>query len=62
LRKSPRFDGRTGLEDNIKFDRERLARKAVPNWSPRVRDLCGKYGRHAATPKAAREILCLRPA
>src|SRR5262249_24227244 len=51
---------RTGLEDNIKFDRERLA-KSNAELVARVRDLCGEYDRHAATPTEARNILGLAP-
>jgi 3-keto-5-aminohexanoate cleavage enzyme len=49
---------RTGLEDNIKFDRERLA-KSNAELVARLHDLCGKYGRHAASPEQARQILKL---
>src|SRR5919198_3623384 len=47
---------RTGLEDNIKFDRHRLA-SSNAELVARLRDLCGKHGRHAASPKEARAIL-----
>ena len=49
---------RTGLEDNIKFDKDRLA-KSNAELVARLRDLCGNYGRHAASPKEARAILGL---
>ena len=49
---------RTGLEDNIKFDKDRLARSNAELVS-RVAELCGKYGRHAASPAEARQILKL---
>ena len=49
---------RTGLEDNIKFDRDRLA-KSNAELVRRLRDLCGQYGRHAASPKEARNVLGL---
>jgi 3-keto-5-aminohexanoate cleavage enzyme len=49
---------RTGLEDNIKFDRDRLA-KSNAELVGRLRDLCGDYGRHAASPQEARSILGL---
>jgi 3-keto-5-aminohexanoate cleavage enzyme len=49
---------RTGLEDNIKFDRDRLA-KSNAELVGRLRDLCGNYGRHAASPQEARAILRL---
>jgi 3-keto-5-aminohexanoate cleavage enzyme len=51
---------RTGLEDNIKFDRERLA-KSNAELVARVRDLCGEYDRRAATAAEARNILGLAP-
>ena len=38
----------TRTQDNIKFDRERLA-KSNAELVARLRDLCGKFGRHAAT-------------
>ena len=50
---------RTGLEDNIKFDRTRLA-KSNAELVARLRDLCGEFGRHAASPREAREILGLK--
>ncbi len=49
---------RTGLEDNIKFDKDRLARSNAELVS-RVADLCAQYGRHAASPVEARKILQL---
>ncbi|MEC9368465.1 MAG: 3-keto-5-aminohexanoate cleavage protein [Pseudomonadota bacterium] len=52
---------RTGLEDNIKFDKDRLA-KSNAELVARVADICAEYGRRPATPKEAREILRLRPA
>jgi uncharacterized protein (DUF849 family) len=52
---------RTGLEDNVRFVRERLA-KSNAELVGRLRDLCGKYGRRAATAKEARAILNLAPA
>ena len=51
---------RTGLEDNIKFDRERLA-KSNAELVARLADMCGKYGRHPARPQEARSILGLAP-
>ena len=39
---------RTGLEDNIKFDKDRLARSNAELVS-RVAGMCAKYGRHAAS-------------
>jgi 3-keto-5-aminohexanoate cleavage enzyme len=47
---------RTGLEDNIKFDKDRLARSNGELVS-RVATMCGKYGRHAASVAEARKIL-----
>ncbi|HET7410458.1 MAG TPA: 3-keto-5-aminohexanoate cleavage protein [Paracoccaceae bacterium] len=52
---------RTGLEDNIRLDRERLA----PSNAALVRravDFCGKYERPVATVAEARRILGLRAA
>ncbi|KZY47257.1 3-keto-5-aminohexanoate cleavage protein [Roseovarius sp. HI0049] len=52
---------RTGLEDNVRLDRETLA----PSNAALVRraaDLCGKYDRPVATPSEARAILGLRAA
>jgi 3-keto-5-aminohexanoate cleavage enzyme len=49
---------RTGLEDNIKFDKDRLARSNGELVS-RVATMCGKYGRHAASVAEARQILDL---
>ncbi len=52
---------RTGLEDNIKFDKERLA---VSNAElvTKITDIAGEYGRRPATPQEARDILGLAPA
>jgi 3-oxoadipate:acetyl-CoA acetyltransferase len=50
---------RTGLEDNIKFDKDRLA-KSNAELVGRLREICAQYGRHAASPKEARAILGLR--
>jgi uncharacterized protein (DUF849 family) len=52
---------RTGLEDNIKFDRDRLANSNA-ELVARLRDLCGEFGRHAASPQEARQILGLASA
>ena len=49
---------RTGLEDNIKFDKDRLA-KSNAELVARLRDLCGRYRRRAASPQEARTILGL---
>ncbi len=51
---------RTGLEDNIKFDKDRLARSNA-ELVARVAGMCAKYGRHAASPAEARQILQLPP-
>lgn len=52
---------RTGLEDNVRLDRDRLApsNAALVN---RAAELCEKYGRPVATWQQARQILGLRPA
>jgi uncharacterized protein (DUF849 family) len=49
---------RTGLEDNVRWDKSRLA---VSNAElvARVADLCSEYGRVVATPAVARQILGL---
>jgi 3-oxoadipate:acetyl-CoA acetyltransferase len=52
---------RTGLEDNVRFDRARLAASNA-ELVARVADLAGKFGRSVATPAQAREILGLRAA
>lgn len=52
---------RTGLEDNVRLDRDTLA----PSNAALVRRtvaLCGKYGRAVATPAQARALLGLRAA
>ncbi len=49
---------RTGLEDNIKYDRSRLA-KSNAELVARVADICAEYDRIAATPQQARSILGL---
>ena len=51
---------RTGLEDNIKFDKSRLARSNA-DLVERVALLCGEYGRRPAAPEEARKLLGLRP-
>ncbi len=50
---------RTGLEDNIKFSRDRLAASNAELVS-RITEVCGEYGRHPATPAEARELLGIR--
>jgi len=49
---------RTGLEDNIRYDKSRLA-KSNAELVARVARLCEAYGRHPATPAEARRILSL---
>jgi uncharacterized protein (DUF849 family) len=49
---------RTGLEDNIKFDRERLATSNA-ELVARVAQITGDYGRRPATVSEARAILRL---
>jgi 3-keto-5-aminohexanoate cleavage enzyme len=52
---------RTGLEDNIYFEKGRLAASNA-ELVKRVADLCGKYDRHPATPAEARALLGLKAA
>lgn len=49
---------RTGLEDNIKFDRDRIA---VSNAElvKKIVNIAGEYDRHPATPEEARKLLGL---
>ncbi len=49
---------RTGLEDNIKIDRDRLA-KSNAELVSRVTEVCADFGRHAASPAEARALLGL---
>ena len=49
---------RTGLEDNVRWDRERLAASNAELVS-RVAALCTEYNRVPATPATARQILGL---
>jgi 3-keto-5-aminohexanoate cleavage enzyme len=49
---------RTGLEDNLKFDADRLAASNA-ELVRKIVDVAGDYGRHAATPAQARQILGL---
>lgn len=49
---------RTGLEDNIKFDKDRLARSNA-ELVARVAEMCAEFGRHPATPAEARQLLSL---
>lgn len=50
---------RTGLEDNVRLDRDRLAPSNAALVS-RAADLCAQYARPIATPSQARAILGLR--
>ena len=52
---------RTGLEDNVRLDRDRLAPSNAA-LVERAVQLCEKYERPVATPQQARQILGLRPA
>lgn len=52
---------RTGLEDNVRWDRQTLAPSNAA-LVQRVADLCADYGRPVATPAQARALLGLRPA
>ena len=49
---------RTGLEDNIRFDKNRLAASNA-ELVRRVADLCRQYDRRPATPAEARQMLSL---
>ncbi len=49
---------RTGLEDNVRLDRDRLAPSNAA-LVRRVTDLCDRYQRPVATPEQAREMLGL---
>jgi uncharacterized protein (DUF849 family) len=51
---------RTGLEDNVRWDKSRLAASNA-ELVARVADLCAEYDRSAATPAEARAILKLPP-
>ncbi len=52
---------RTGLEDNIRWDRDTLAGSNA-QLVGRVAELCARYDRPVATPAQARELLNLKPA
>jgi 3-keto-5-aminohexanoate cleavage enzyme len=52
---------RTGLEDNVRWDRDELAPSNAA-LVRRVADLCAEYGRHPASVAEARSLLKLRPA
>ncbi|MCB2127410.1 MAG: 3-keto-5-aminohexanoate cleavage protein, partial [Rhodobacteraceae bacterium] len=49
---------RTGLEDNVRLDRDRLA-PSNATLVRRVVELCGRYGRPVADWRTARVILAL---
>ena len=50
---------RTGLEDNVRWDRQTLAASNAA-LVRRVAELCAEYGRPVATPAQARSLLGLR--
>lgn len=52
---------RTGLEDNIRYDKTRLA-ESNAELVARVAGLCPRYDRHPASPAEARALLGLRAA
>jgi uncharacterized protein (DUF849 family) len=52
---------RTGLEDNVRFDPERLA-SSNAELVARLADLCADYDAHPASPAEARELLGLASA
>jgi 3-keto-5-aminohexanoate cleavage enzyme len=49
---------RTGLEDNVRWDRDRVAASNA-ELVARVADMCADYGRHPATATEARQLLRL---
>jgi len=49
---------RTGLEDNVRWDRHRLA-ESNAELVTRVADLCAEYNRVVASPQVARALLGL---
>jgi uncharacterized protein (DUF849 family) len=51
---------RTGLEDNVRLDRERLAPSNAA-LVKRAAEICERHGRPVATWRQAREMLGLRP-
>lgn len=51
---------RTGLEDNVRWDKDTLA-KSNAQLVARVASLCGEYGRPVASARQARELLHLSP-
>jgi len=52
---------RTGLEDNVRWDRARLATSNA-ELVGRVAAMCAEHGRAVASPQVARGLLGLRPA
>jgi uncharacterized protein (DUF849 family) len=52
---------RTGLEDNLKIEPDRLAASNA-ELVRKIVEACPRYGRHAASPAEARRILGLPPA
>ncbi len=52
---------RTGLEDNVRLDKDTLAPSNAA-LVKQVADLCGEYGRRPATAAEARQLLSLPPA
>ena len=52
---------RTGLEDNVKYDRTRLA-KSNAELVEKIVEVADQYGRQPATPQQARQLLGLRDA
>ena len=52
---------RTGLEDNSRWDKSRLAASNA-ELVRRVADMCAEYGRTVATPAEARRLLGLSAA
>ncbi len=52
---------RTGLEDNVKFDADRLAASNA-ELVGRIAAACERHGRHVAGPAEARRLLGLAPA
>lgn len=51
---------RTGFEDNVRFDKDRLARNNAELVS-KIVDVAGEYDRHPASAAEARDLLGLRP-
>jgi uncharacterized protein (DUF849 family) len=49
---------RTGLEDNLRFDKTRLAASNA-ELVARLAEICARYGRHPAGPAEARRLLSL---